>query len=64
MILTISIYQTEDGDRFKVYASAGQTLTEITDQYELVATKTDDGREGFLVVKREMSPSAGQGKGT
>lgn len=51
MILTITLYQDADGnDRFKVMA--GDPLTDLTDQYELVATATPDGRVGFAVFKR------------
>lgn len=53
--LHITIYETEDGDRFRVNMvdSAKPTeVTDVTDRYDVAATETIDGRTGFTVIPK------------
>lgn len=50
--LNVTVYETEAGTKFKVYAHQGGVVVEVTDQYEVVAAQSEDGRDGFFVVKR------------
>jgi hypothetical protein len=53
--LTITVYTTENGgDAFQVHAADSSKhglLVDVTDQYEVVAMGTDDGKQGFAVLK-------------
>ena len=58
--LTLTLYNMEDGagDRFHaaaIDADTGEPI-DVTDQYEVVAIQTPDGRTGFAVFKREALP--------
>lgn len=54
--MTITLYTTDDGDRFKVMAVDDQgDLVDVTDGYEVAACATDDGRVGFTVVPKEKA---------
>ena len=59
--LSITVYTTENGgDAFQVHAADSRdpaNLRDVTDQYELVAMQTDDGKEGFAVLKPSPSLS-------
>lgn len=53
--LNITLYKDADGnDRFKVMAPSGEQLVDVTDQYEMAATSTPDGRTGFAVFRTEV----------
>ena len=54
MHLTFTINQdTEGNDRFKVYApSEDEEVKEITEDYDLMAVQSKEGREGFAVFKK------------
>lgn len=57
--LHVTVYETEDGDRFRVNAVDGKEPTkvkDVTDQYEMVAAQTEDGRVGFTILKRAPQP--------
>lgn len=52
-MITITLYKDAEGnDRFKVMA--GEQLIDVTDQYEMAATSTPDGRTGFAVFRTEV----------
>ncbi len=52
--LHVTIYDAGQGDQFKVLAGDdSEELVEVTDQYEVAAIETEDGRSGFAVVKLE-----------
>lgn len=62
--LHITVYETEDGDRFRVNAVDSDdptTVKDMTDQYELLAAETEDGRVGFTVMRKA---EAAQGAGS
>ena len=51
--LHITIYQADDGDRYKVHTidpDLGEP-EDVTEDYEVTAVETEDGRAGFAVVK-------------
>lgn len=52
--LHITLYQDDaDNDRFKAIAVDDQgDLVDVTDEYELVACATEDGRVGFMCVAK------------
>lgn len=50
--LNITVYETEAGTKFKVYAHQDGSIVDVTDQYEVVAAQSDDGRDGFFVVRK------------
>ncbi len=53
-MITITLYKDAEGnDRFKVMAPDGEQLVDVTDQYEMAATTTPDGRTGFAVFRKE-----------
>jgi len=59
--MTITVYTTKNGgDAFQVHAADSSRqgiLMDVTDQYELVAMQTDDGKQGYAVLKAEPAPS-------
>ena len=58
--LHITLYQTEEGDRFKVNAvdpDDPDKLKDVTEDYDIVAMQTTDGREGFAVLKKVEAPA-------
>lgn len=59
-MLVVTLYEDDKGqDRFKVYWAEGEGEAEdITEQYEVAAVATEDGRRGFTVIKKE--PEDGQ----
>lgn len=52
--LHVTVYADPDGDRFKVMVpdEAGD-LIDLTEQYDVAACMTEDGRPGFTVVSKE-----------
>lgn len=53
--LHITLYQTEEGDRFKVNAvdpDDPEKMSDVTEDYEVVAIQTPDGRGGFAVLQK------------
>ena len=57
--LHITLYQTEEGDRFKVNAvdaNDPEKMLDVTDDYEIVAIETPDGRGGFAVLQKADAP--------
>jgi len=57
--LHITVYETEDGDRFRVNAVSSDEPTnvkDVTEQYELLAAETEDGRVGFTVMRKAAEP--------
>lgn len=61
--VTIYTLDEDEGDRFKVMATAegSDDLVDVTDQYELVAIETDDERAGFAVLKLPAAVAGGLG---
>jgi hypothetical protein len=55
MVLTLTVYVDEDGDdRFKVYwTDDPDSMTDVTDDYEVFTCEMEDGRTGTMLVKRE-----------
>lgn len=53
--LIVTLWTDGDGnDRFMVqHPVTVDELVDVTDQFELVVTATDDGRTGFMVVKKQ-----------
>ena len=52
--IVVTVYQSAGGDRFKVHtADENDNAVEVTDQYEVVAMQTEDGRTGFAVIKEK-----------
>lgn len=55
--LHVTIYQTEDGDQFQVYALNGDdVLKDVTDEYDILAVQSESEQPGFAVMKRELGP--------
>ena len=49
--LHVTLYTTDEGDRFKVFAPSSQDdMVDVTDRYELAAIATEDGRTGWCVL--------------
>lgn len=52
--LSVTIYQHGDADQFKVHLKEGDAeLQDVTDQYEIAACATPDGRNGWAVFEKE-----------
>ena len=52
--LHVTLYTTDEGDRFKVMKVGEQgDLVDVTSDYEVAAVKTEDGRVGLTVVPLE-----------
>jgi len=60
--INITVYTTENGgDAFQVHAADSRdpgNLVDVTDQYELVAMQTEDGKQGFAVLKADTAAKA------
>ena len=56
-MLTVTLYQdTEGNDRFQVHASDGEgKLVEVTEGYDVFASKLSDGRMGWTVAEKEIT---------
>lgn len=53
MILNVVIYDTEEGTRFKVHKQDEVDvgcMRDVTDEYDVMATETGDGRSGIAVL--------------
>ncbi|GAF71792.1 unnamed protein product [marine sediment metagenome] len=64
--LHITLYTQEVDDRFKITAvdpESGEP-SDVTDQYEVVAAATPEGREGFAVFRKEQNCDQPQPEGT
>ena len=60
--LHITVYESDDLDRFKIMAADStehDVMHDVTDQYSVVALTTEDGREGFAIVKQEQRHETG-----
>lgn len=53
--LVVTLWTDAEGqDRFKVqYPVTTEELVDVTDQFDMQLVQTDDGRTGFMVVKKE-----------
>jgi len=58
--LIISLYTDQNGnDRFLVQHPVTLTeLVDITDQFELAASTTDDGRQAITLIQKNAEPDA------
>lgn len=55
----ISVWRDSEGrDRFKVLAPDGDGMTDVTDQYAMVAIATAEGQPGFGIIKRAPADAA------
>jgi hypothetical protein len=53
--LTVTLTTTPEGDRFEVHSpdpNDPTNIQDVTEQYDLVAMATDDGRNGWAVLKK------------
>ena len=49
----ISLWRDSEGrDRFKVLAPNGDSMTDVTDQYAMVAIATAEGQTGFGIIRK------------
>ena len=47
----VTIYQSKEGDRFKVHSlDADGVMQEVTDDYDVYPMQTEEGRCGFAVL--------------
>lgn len=56
--LHVTLWRNDDGsERYRVNAvndKNPEMVEDVTDQYEVVAMATEDGKEGFAVLKSEQ----------
>jgi hypothetical protein len=58
-LMTISLYESGDSEFYKVMVSDGETMTEVTDRYEVCPVDLPDGRQGMMILeKTEAAQSA------
>ena len=49
----VTLYTTDEGDRFKVMkANDADILVDVTSDYEVASVRTEDGRTGFTVIPK------------
>ncbi len=64
-VLTLTIYKVEgELDRFRAHSVVDGKVVDVTNQYEVTAAVTEDGRTGFAVFKRETDLSRFEGEST
>lgn len=56
--LIVTLFTDDEGqDKFRVtYPLTETDLLDVTNQFEMHVTQTDDGRTGFMIVKLKPEP--------